>query len=97
MRLIDKLTDGITQVNQYFIEHPDLTLDQYRAMTSSYLVEALLIELGYNTSDKNKKAFSFYSDPNIGYTGYIQLDNDALFFAPAKAIVLGKDENSCID
>lgn len=92
MRLIDKLTDGITWVNQYFIEHPDLSLDQYRAMTSSYLIEALLIELGYSTEDKEAKAFSFYSDPNIGYTGYVQLNDDALFFAPTKAIVLGKDE-----
>lgn len=86
--LIDKLAGGVTQVNQYFIENPDLSIDQYRAIVSSYLIEALLIELGYKTGSPEAKAFSFYSDPNIGYTGYIQLNNSCLFFSPTKAIIL---------
>jgi len=92
--MIQVLADGIAQVNQAFIESPELDLDQYRAMVSEYLIDKLIDELllvkGLKNEYPDLNHFGFYSDPNIGYTGYVQMGNEALFFAPTKAIIMDK-------
>ncbi len=94
MITIDTLKNGIEQVNLAFIESPELDLDQYRALVSEYLIEELIDALlaAIDIPDKypGLNHFGFYSDPNIGYTGYIQLLDEVLFFAPTKAIILPK-------
>lgn len=83
MLSIEKLQSGILELNQTFIENPNFDKDEYPPMVVQYLMSALLIALGYKAND-----FGFYTDPNIGYTGYIRLDDKVLFFAPTKAVVL---------
>lgn len=94
--MIDVLVDGITQVNQAFIESPELDLDQYRALISEYLIDKLIDELlkarGILNEYPDLNHFGFYTDSNVGYTGYIQLGDKVLFFAPTKAIVMDKAE-----
>lgn len=91
MITISTLADGIRQVNQAFIERPDLD-GNYPAMVVQYLISALLIDLGGRAND-----FGFYTDPAVGYTGYIAMGDEVLFFAPTKAVVLKRpapDEES---
>lgn len=92
--MIDTLADGVRQVNQAFIESPELDINQYRALISEYLIDKLIDELlkakGLNNEYPNLGHFGFYSDPNIGYTGYVQLGDKVLFFAPTKAIIMDK-------
>lgn len=98
MITIETLAGGIKQVNQAFIERPELDLDQYRVLISEYLIEALmdalLIASGIRDEYPGLNHFGFYNDPNIGYTGYIQVGDEVLFFAPTKAIVLEKTQSS---
>lgn len=82
---IKTLAEGIEEVNLAFIEHPEFGPDEYPPMVVQYLMGALLIALGYAAND-----FGFYTDPAIGYTGYIRLDNQVLFFAPTKAVVMDR-------
>lgn len=92
MITIATLAKGIKQVNQAFIESPELDLDQYRALISEYLIEelmdALLLASGIRDEYPGLQHFGFYSDPKVGYLGYVQVGDEALFFAPTKAVVL---------
>lgn len=94
--MIQVLADGITQVNQAFTESPELELDQYRALVCEYLIDKLIDELlkaqGILNEYPDLNHFGFYTDKKIGYTGYIQLGDKVLFFAPTKAIVMDKAE-----
>lgn len=92
-KLIDKLTEAVTELNQRYIEKDDLSLDQYRAMVAELIIDLLLIELGYEINE-DTRGFSFYSDPAIGYTGYITIADKTLFFAPTKAIILSREAAS---
>lgn len=86
MITIETLQAGIEQVNQAYIERPELDGD-YPAMVVQYLISSLLIALGGKAGD-----FGFYTDPQVGYTGYLKIGNEVLFFAPTKAVVLDKPE-----
>ena len=83
---LQALRDGIEQVNRAYIEQPELD-GNYPAMVVQYLISALLVALGGKAND-----FGLYTDSTIGYTGYIGLGDDVLFFAPTKAIVLKRPD-----
>lgn len=84
---LSTLADGIRQVNQAFIEKPELD-GNYPAMVVQYLISALLIALGHNAAD-----FGFYAHPDeVGYTGWLAMGDEVLFFAPTKAVVLKRSE-----
>jgi hypothetical protein len=86
MMNIQILQNGIEQVNQAFIEQPEFD-GNYPAMVVQYLISAFLINLGGKAED-----FGFYTDPAVGYTGYIAMGDKVLFFAPTKAIILQRSE-----
>jgi len=80
---IDKLQDGIKQVNQAYIEQPALD-GNYPAMVVQYLISAFLIAQGGKADD-----FGLYRNADeVGYIGWISIADEVLFFAPTKAIVL---------
>lgn len=90
---IEHLADGIRQVNQAFIENPQLSKDNYPPMIVQYLMSALLVALGQTASD-----FGLYQDADtVGYTGWLTIGDKTLFFAPTKVIILdepaGQSEN----
>ncbi len=83
MITIELLARGIEQVNQVFIEQPELD-GNYPAMAVQYLMSALLVSIGGKAND-----FGFYSNPDkVGYTGWIGIGDKVLFFAPTKAVIL---------
>lgn len=85
---IQTLRDGIEQVNRAFVEHPEFGKDDYPAMVVQYLISTFLIAQGGRASD-----FGFYSNADeVGYTGWLAIDDEVLFFAPTKAVVLKRPE-----
>lgn len=87
MITIETLANGIEQVNQAFVEHPEFGKDEYPAMVVQYLMSALMLALGHKAND-----FGLYTDPAVGYTGYIAINDEVLFFAPTAAVVLKRAE-----
>lgn len=84
---LSTLADGIQQVNQAFIEQPELD-GNYPAMVVQYLISAFLIAQGGKAND-----FGLYSNADeVGYTGWIGIGDEVLFFAPTKAVVLKRPE-----
>ena len=83
MLTLQLLADGIRQVSQNYIEEPGLD-GNYPAMVVQYLISSFLISMGGRAED-----FGFYLDPDsVGYTGWITIKGETLFFGPTKAIVL---------
>lgn len=81
------LANGIRQVNQAFIEKPELD-GNYPAMVVQYLISTFLISQGGQAGD-----FGFYANPGeVGYTGWLAIGDEVLFFGPAKAVVLERSE-----
>ena len=86
------LTDGIKQVNQVYIENPEFD-GNYPAMIVQYLISLFLIELGGKAED-----FGLYIEPtSTGYTGWITISDETLFFAPTKIIILRGNEHSRLE
>lgn len=90
--LLNRLKDGLSQVNVEYISHPEFTLDDYRGMAVQYLLSALLIALNESGD------CGLYSHPEThGWTGWVTAGNCTLFFAPTKTVVLCGDERSRIE
>jgi hypothetical protein len=79
------LAEGIEQVNRDYIQDPTLSIENYRALISEMIIDHLLAALGEDVEDL--KSFGFYSDPAIGYTGYLKLGEQVLFFGPTKTVI----------
>ena len=86
---LEILVDGIKQVNQTYIEQPEFD-GNYPAMVVQYLISSFLIAQGGKAED-----FGFYLDSDsVGYTGWLAIGEQVLFFAPAKVIILDRDNLS---
>lgn len=78
------LADGIERVNLAFVENSQLSRDDYPPMVVQYLMSALLIALGQPAN-----AFGLYRNPDeVGYTGWLSIGDETLFFAPTEAVIL---------
>ncbi len=79
---IEGFADGIIQVNQAYIER-DFTRDDYLIMVCVYLITALLKTI------KQEGSIGFYENyREVGYYGWLTINDKTLFFAPTKAIIL---------
>ena len=89
---IEGFADGITQVNQAYIER-DFTREDYLIMVCVYLITALFKAM------KQEGGIGFYENyREVGYYGWLTVNDKTLFFAPTKAIILDtqNDEVSSI-
>jgi hypothetical protein len=86
--MINRIQSGIEQVNLAYIEK-SFNREDYLIMLCVYLVTFLLVELGIVG-----KLGLYQNYREVGYWGWLTVDNKTLFFAPTKSVLL--DTTECV-